>query len=232
MEVAGNHLMGLLSADDRRRLVSACDRVELVAGTVLREPGAFPGSAWFPLDGFVSIEARSGDDLTLDVGMVGREGMVGLHLVLGSRRAPSRVQVHAAGTALRISAANLDRELVRSPKLRGCIGRYAMVRMTQLGTAAACLNFHAIRPRLARWLLMGDDRSGPGALIVTQAFLANRLGVRRVGITTAALTLQRAGLIDYHRGRLRVLDRAGLHSEACACYDADRRVYCEHLGTR
>jgi len=232
VEVAGNHLIGLLAPGDRRRLESVCERVELVPGTVLRESGSLPGSAWFPLDGFVSIEARSGDDLTLDVGMVGREGMVGLHLTLGTRRAPSRVEVHAPGTALRVSAADLDRELDRSPKLRQGIHGYAMVRMRQLGTAAACLHFHAIRPRLARWLLMGDDRSRAGALLVTQAFLAERLGVRRVGVTVAALGLQRGGFIDYHRGRLLVLDRPGLEAEACACYNADRRIYREHLGTR
>ena len=137
--------------------------------------------------------------------------------------------VQGAGSAWRIGAQAFKAELVRSPALQRMLGKYVYVLMAQLAGSAACLRFHQIGPRLARWLLMSHDRAGADAFHVTHEFLAYMLGMRRVGITGAAQELQRRGLIEYHRGELTVLDRAGLEATACGCYEADRRTYGEVL---
>ncbi|MFZ2989332.1 Crp/Fnr family transcriptional regulator, partial [Ideonella sp.] len=165
----------------------------------------------------------------IEVGMVGREGLLGLHLSLGVLTAPLRVVVQGAGSAWRIPAAAFADELARSQPLQGLIKRYLHVRMVQLASSAVCLRYHLIAPRLARWLLMSQDRAHSNRFLITQEFLAYMLGVRRVGVTVAASALQRAGLIEYHRGHLTVRDRSGLEAAACGCYAADRRVFEQFL---
>ena len=162
--------------------------------------------------------------------MVGREGMLGAQLALGVATAPLRALVQGAGTAWRIGAGAFRRELARSPALQRSLDRYLYVLMAQLAASAACLRFHLIGPRLARWLLMSQDRAQADSFRVTHEFLAYMLGVRRVGITAAAGGLQRSGLIDYHRGELTVLDRAGLEAAACDCYAADCKAYAATMG--
>lgn len=163
------------------------------------------------------------------VGMVGREGLLGAHLALGVSKAPLRALVQGPGRAWRIGAAAFRAELARSTPLQRGLGRYLYVLMAQLAAATACLRFHQISPRLARWLLMSQDRTHADHFHVTHEFLACMLGVRRVGVTAAAGALQHAGLIEYRRGELKVLDRAGLEAAACGCYAADRRTYDELL---
>ena len=126
--------------------------------------------------------------------------------------------MQGAGSAWRIAAVPFRRELARSPALKHCLDRYLYVLMAQLASSAACLRFHLIEPRLARWLLMTQDRAHAERFHVTHDFLAYMLGVRREGVTEAAGKLQRAGLIEYHRGRIVVLDRPGLEARACECY--------------
>jgi CRP-like cAMP-binding protein len=133
--------------------------------------------------------------------------------------------VQGAGTALRIAAKSFLSELEQSEALQRGIDRYLYVLMTQLARSAGCLRFHQIGPRLARWLLMTQDRAHTRHFHVTHEFLAYMLGVRRVGITDAAGNLQRSGLIEYHRGELTVLDRPGLEAAACGCYAADQKAY-------
>ena len=157
--------------------------------------------------------------------MVGREGMVGAELALGVLNSPLHAVVQGPGESWRVPSAKFRRELARSPALRQCMGRYIYVLMAQLGAAAACLRFHPIGPRLARWLLMTQDRAHADHFHVTHEFLAYMLGVRRVGITAAAGELQRDGLIEYRRGELIVLSRRGLEAAACTCYASDRRTY-------
>jgi len=161
--------------------------------------------------------------------MVGREGMLGAQLVLGVATAPLHALVQGPGEAWRITTADFQRELARSSALQRGLNRYIYVLMSQLAASAACQRFHLIGPRLARWLLMSQDRAHGDSFRVTHEVLALMLGVRRVGITTAASDLQRNGLIEYHRGDLTVLDRGGLEAMACGCYAADRQAYAELL---
>jgi CRP-like cAMP-binding protein len=148
-------------------------------------------------------------------------------VVLGVRVAPLHGVVQGTGAAWRIETAAFERELLASEALQRGLHLYIQVLMTQLAASAACLRFHMIGPRMARWLLMTQDRAHSDAFPVTHEFLSYMLGVRRVGITIAAGVLQRAGLIEYHRGELKVLDRKGLEAAACSCYASDRRAYSD-----
>lgn len=227
--MAENHLIELLPRGDRARLLAVCEPVQLLLSEVLCEPGEATHHAYFPTGGFISLVTLAAGHPGLEVGMVGREGMVGAQLALGVATSPLRALVQGAGAALRIETKAFRVELARSASLQRHLGRYLYVLMAQLATSAACLRFHLIGPRLARWLLMTQDRAGADTFHVTQEFLAYMLGVRRVGITAAASALQRAGLIEYTRGELTVLDRHGLEHAACPCYAADRQGYAEQL---
>ena len=162
--------------------------------------------------------------------MVGREGMVGVHLALGVANSPLRAMVQGAGASWRVDAAAFGDGFRREPGAAARADRYVHVLMAQTVASAGCLRFHLIGPRLARWLLMSEDRAHDSHFHVTHEFLAYMLGVRRVGVTVAAGELQRRGLITYRRGAMTVLDRAGLEHAACSCYAADQAVYDRHLG--
>ena len=224
-----NHLIEILAASDRRRLLAVCDTVELVLGQVVCEPATSTRHVYFPVDSFISLVATVAGSPGVEVGMVGREGMLGSQLALGVSATPLLAVVQGPGTALRAGSAAFRRELARSAGLRRTIHLYIAILMTQLATSAVCLRFHEIGPRLARWLLMSRDRAGADTFRMTHEFLAYMLGVRRVGITAAATRLQRVGLIEYRRGLLTVLNRSGLEAMACPCYAADLRSYSERL---
>ena len=230
MALAENHLIALLPRRDRVSLLAACEPVGLELGTVLCEPGEPTRHAYFPRDGFISLVTAVEGEPGLEVGMVGREGMLGAQLALGVRAIPLHALVQGAGTAWRIAAAPFRHALSDSKALQLSLHRYVYVLMAQLATSAACTRFHRVAPRLARWLLMTQDRAHSDSFHLTHELLAHMLGVRRVGITGAACDLQRHGLIRYHRGDITVLDRAGLEAAACSCYAADRRAYDATLG--
>ncbi len=230
MSDAQNHLIELLPRKERLRLLALCEPIELVFADVLCEPGERTRYAYFPVDGFISLLTQIGGKVALEVGMVGREGMLGVQLVMGVPTAPLHALVQGSGSAWRVGTSAFKRELAQSAALRNELGRYAYVLMKQLTASAACLRFHEIGPRLARWLLMSQDRAHSNSFRVTHEFLAYMLGVRRVGVTRAATELQRAEYIEYHRGALTVLDRRGLEHAACGCYATDRKSYADVLG--
>jgi CRP-like cAMP-binding protein len=223
-------LIESLPSSSRSRLLAICEPVELAMGEVLGEVGTPTQYVYFPTVGFISLVTASKGRPTLEVGMVGREGMVGTQLVLGVQSAPLHAVVQGAGAAWRIGASGFSRELARSSALQRGLNRYVYVTMAQLASAAFCLRFHQIGERLARWLLMTQDRARSDRFHITHEFLAFMLGVRRVGITTAASVLQRDGLIRYRRGEIQVLDRRGLKAAACSCYAGDRDAYTKILG--
>jgi CRP-like cAMP-binding protein len=225
-----NHLIELLPGNSRSRLLAICEPVELAVGEVVGEVDMPTRYVYFPLVGFISLVIAIKGRPTLEVGMVGREGMVGTQLVLGVETAPLHAVVQGAGSAWRIGAAEFSNALARNPALRRGLNRYVYVTMTQLASSASCLRFHQIGPRLARWLLMTQDRAHSDNFHLTHEFLAYMLGVRRVGITTAASILQREGLIQYRRGDVQVLNRRGLKAAACSCYAAEREAYIDVLG--
>ena len=231
-----NHLISLLPAKDRKQLLALCEQVHLTLGEVLCEPEMPTRFAYFPVDGFISQIATSIPDvhtlrahhygaLDVEVGMVGREGMLGEELVLGVATVPLQALVQGAGMAWRVERKAFSQQLAMSEPLRRHLQRYVYVLMAQRATAASCLRFHQIGPRMARWLLMSQDRAHADTFHLTQEFLAHMLGVRRVGITAAAGALQRSGLISYQRGELHVLNRSGLEAAACSCYHADQTIY-------
>lgn len=224
-----NHLIERLPRAHRQCLLALGQPVELVLGDELCQAGDTARHVWFPVEGFISLITVTEGSPGLEVGMIGREGMLGAHLALGVVTAPLRALVQGPGTALRIAAPAFRAELARSAPLQRCLNRYLYVLMTQLAAATACLHFHQIGPRLARWLLMSQDRAHADRFHVTHEFLAYMLGVRRVGVTAAAGALQRQGLIKYRRGELTVLDRAGLETAACHCYAVDRKTYAQTL---
>lgn len=222
---AVNALIQLLPPPQRKHLIAQCEPIKLVLSQVLCEPGQVLGHAYFPLEGFVSLVVRVDTHPGLEVGMIGREGMLGSELALGMDTVPWRALSQGAGSCLRLEADTFRQLVQASPELQRVCHDYLLVRLHQLTLSAACERFHVIGPRLARWLLMTQDRAHADTFHVTHEFMALMLGVRRVGVTMAASALQRSGLITYHRGEVTVLHRAGLEAEACSCYLTDKTHY-------
>lgn len=220
-----NRLIAALPQRDARRLLAAAEAVELEFGAVLYEGGTRIRHAYFPTASFISQMIRVDSQSIIEVGLIGNEGMLGSPLALGIMESPLSALVQGAGPAWRLTAAALLRELERSAALRASVQRYVAVRVGQLAQNAGCTRFHLVEQRLARWLLMTQDRAHADAFRVTHEFLAYMLGVRRVGVTKAAHALQARHLIDYHRGAVTILDRAGMEAAACACYRADLDTY-------
>lgn len=220
-----NRLIHLLGRIERKQLLDRCEPVEMTLSEVVSGANAPTSHVYFPTEGFVSLVIDVDGRPGLEVGMVGREGMLGAELLLGHTMARWRVVVQGSGSAWRISAPMFHQALEESAGLHQLVGRYLAYRFEQLTLSAACERFHEIAPRLARWLLMSQDRAQSDTFHVTHEFLAFMLGVRRVGVTVAAGEMQRLGMITYHRGELTVLDRKALEHRACSCYASNLRVY-------
>jgi CRP-like cAMP-binding protein len=227
---AANRLLESLPNSDRRRVLSECETVELAFGDVLYTPGERVSHVYFPTSSFISLIIPVDGTTSLEVGLIGNEGMFGIPLVLGVDVSPVRAVVQGAGSALRMDAPAFCRALGRSQALQREIDRYVFVHLSQLAQTAACTRFHVVEARLARWLLMTQDRAHSDKFQITQEYLAFMLGVRRVGITKAASSLQERNLIRYSRGNITVLDRRGLKAASCGCYKADRESYDRILG--
>ncbi len=222
-----NLLIQQLPKAARKRLLDQCEPFELVLSAELSVRDMPLSHAYFPQSGFISLVIDVDTYPSLEVGMVGREAMLGSELVLGMAKTPWRALVQGPGHSLRIKAKALALECVATPALQKVLQTSLLVRLHQQTLASACERFHEIGPRLARWLLMSQDRAQADTFHVTQEFMALMLGVRRVGVTVAANEFQKSGLIHYHRGELTVQDRAGLEARSCSCYAADRRLYAE-----
>ena len=227
MADAENHLIQQLPKTVRQRFLERCEPFELVLSAELSERDKTLSHAYFPREGFISLVIDVDSHPPLEVGMVGREAMLGSELILGLAKTPWRALVQGAGQSWRIPPDALRQASNDMPELRRLLQNTLMVRLHQQALASACERFHMIGPRLARWLLMSQDRAESDSFHVTQEFMALMLGVRRVGVTEAASEFQQNGLIEYHRGELTVLDRAALEAQACSCYESDKQLYTE-----
>lgn len=227
-----NRLLAALPKAERERVLAACMPVELVLGSVVHKEGERIRHVYFPTESFISLLATVDGRSMLEVGMIGNEGLCGYGLALGSSVAPLRALTQGGGAAWRMKGSIFRRSLQDAPTLGRLVNRYVYVHLRQLARTAACARYHVIERRLARWLLMTADRAHADSFYVTQEFLAFMLGVRRVGVTTAAGVLQSRGLIRYRRGNVAILDRARLEAIACSCYRSDLETYRQGLGAR
>jgi CRP-like cAMP-binding protein len=218
MATAPNLLLASLPKKAYLDLLPGLVPSRLAFGDVLYEPDARIRHVYFPSNCLVSLLTVTDRHNALEVGMVGREGMVGVALALGVAASPVRALVQGAGAALRMSSGRFAGALRRSPALQDGLHGYIHGLMNQISRTAACNRFHRVDGRLARWLLMTRDRLGAEEFRMTHEFLAAMLGVRRVGVTEAASGLQRGKLIQYTRGRIRILNGPGLEAASCSCY--------------
>jgi CRP-like cAMP-binding protein len=224
-----NRLIAGLPDTDRRRLLVACESVEMRFGSILCRQHGRVRHVYFPTGGFISLLTQLSGRTGLEVGLVGAEGAVGMTLALGTDVAPVRTVVQGSGSALRIEATRFCAELDRSPALKDAMLGYICVFMSQLALSATCARFHVVEARLARWLLMTRDRAGADDFHLTQELMAYMLGVRRAGVTRAAGELKARGLVSYSRGSIRILDVRGLKRASCSCYGSARDAYMRFM---
>jgi CRP-like cAMP-binding protein len=220
-----NRLLAALPDKNLEHLLANCEPIDLIFADVLCVPGDRIRHVYFPTASLISLVAPVDGYAGLEVGMVGSEGMFGIGLLLGVDASPMHALVQGAGPALKMTAERFRRELEDSPVLRRRLNRYLYVLISQLAQTAACTRFHVVEARVARWLSMTRDRVRSDEFFLTQDFLSHMLGVRRVGVTNAAGSLQRRKLISYSRGMIKVLDRSGLQAAACGCYLTDKKTY-------
>ena len=225
-----NRLLAALPPEDWARLERHLEAVELPFDQTIHAADGPVDAVFFVETGMVSqiVTLEGGEQV--EAGLAGPEGLVGLALVHGDTRSLTEARVQMEGTALRIGAAALRAAMERSAALRRLLLRYALAFQAQVTLTAACNARHAIEPRLARWLLTAHDRAGADEFPMTHEFLSMMLGVRRPGVSLAAGVLQKAGLVQYGRGRMAVTDRPGLEAASCGCYHTVRHEYVRLLG--
>lgn len=224
VEHNANLLLAALPSEELARMLPALDQVQVATGDVLCEPGDPIRHIYFPHDCLVSLMAVAEGRMTLEVGQVGREGMLGATVALGHDTMQVRAVVQRAGSASRIDAAHLRVEFARNPSLQRVLYRYTDALLAQAIQIAVCSRYHVLEARLARSLLITRDRLQSDKFHLTHEFLAHALGVRRVGVTKAASALQHQGLIIYSRGNIEILDPEGLAAASCTCYEIVREA--------
>ena len=217
-----NHLLDALPDEVGQRIASDLEIVEFGLGDVLYESGQRLTHVHFPVDCIVSLLYAMADGATAEIGMIGAEGVVGIALFMGGETMPSRAVAQCAGRALRMPARALQEEFRRGGPFQAALLRFTQTLLTQMSQTAACNRLHPTDQRLCRWLLLSRDRLQSDEMLLTQELIAGMLGVRREGVSVAAGALQTAGLIRYARGRITILDRAGLEARACECYQSVR----------
>ena len=224
-----NRLMASLPKNEFERLRPGLKTITLVFGEVLYEPDEVIKYVYFPNDSIVSLLSPMSERSTLEVGMVGNEGMAGLPVFLGVNVSRTRALVQGSGSAIRMTSLAIRREINQLTPLHRLLLRYSHSLLTQVSQSSACNRFHPLEAQLARWLLMTSDRLGTSQFRLTQDFMSNMLGVRREGISKAAGALQIAKLIHYSRGTITILDRRRLEANSCACYEIIKAESDEYL---
>jgi CRP-like cAMP-binding protein len=227
-----NRLLGLLPPRDYARLRPHLHRIPLKYRQSLYRAHQTIGFVYFIETGVGSLVNTMANGQASEVGTIGNEGLVGLPIVFGDDRAPTSVYIQVPGAGLRMKAALFKKELTRSASMRTVMLHYAHAFFNQVAQSAACNQFHSIEQRCCRWMLMTHDRMQSDEFLLTQEFLAMMLGVQRTGVTAAAGTLQRAGLIRYTRGNVTIIDRRGLIRRSCECYDVSKKEFDRLLGER
>jgi len=225
LDQSSNLLLNSLSPNYRAFLMSKMRTVTLNAREVLYEPDETPKFAHFMTSGIASIVGTMSSGASAEVGIWGKEGLVECFHLLGAARIPTRCFIQIEGSALRMPFKDLQREFQESDELRDCVLQSVQSQGAILAQLAACNRLHEAEERLARWFLMVRDRIENDTFYLTQEFLAVMLGSRRTTVTAAAGALQRKGLIRYSRGRIHIVDPAGLQKEACECYTTVREIY-------
>jgi CRP-like cAMP-binding protein len=213
-----NHLLAALTPQEYQKIRAHLEEFTFTFGEILYEPGQQISHVYFPNSGVVSLLSMVEERSTLEIGLVGNEGMVGLPVFLGASASPCRALVQGAGNGWRMKTEALRNCVKQVRRLSGLLLRYTHSLLTQISQAVVCNRFHTVHARLARWLLMTYDRLETAEFRMTQEFLSNLLGVRREGVTEAAGNLQKQKLIRYVRGQITILDQAGLEAAACHCY--------------
>jgi CRP-like cAMP-binding protein len=224
-EPRNNFLLAALPDSEWGRWQPLLEKVEMPLGQVLYEPGNTLAHVYFPTTSIVSLLYVMENGASAEIAVVGNEGLVGISLFMGGESTPSRAVVQSAGHGLRLKAQLMKSEFERAGPVLHLLLRYTQALITQMAQTAACNRHHTLDQQLCRWLLLSLDRLRTNELTMTQELIANMLGVRREGVTEAALKLQQAGLIRYARGRITVLDRAGLEKRTCECYAVVKREY-------
>ncbi len=218
-----NHLLAALPAEDFERLASHLERVPMLLGDTLYEPGGKLVHVYFPTTAIVSLLYTMESGASAEIAGVGNEGILGISLFMGGETTPSSAVVQTAGHGYRLHGKLLKEEFGRAGLMQRLLLRYTQALLTQMCQTAACNRHHSIEQQLCRWLLLTLDRLPSNELVMTQELIASALGVRREGITEAAGNLQRAGFIRYRRGHISVLERSGLEKSACECYAVVRK---------
>ncbi len=219
-----NHLLAALPPAEWARWSTHLEAIEMPLGEVLYESGATLTHVYFPTTAIVSLLYVLENGSSAEIAVVGNEGLVGVALFMGGGSTPSRAVVQSAGAGFRLKASILKDEFLRPPVLHLLL-RYTQALITQMSQTAVCNRHHSLDQQLCRWLLLSLDRLKGEELVMTQELISNMLGVRREGVTESALKLQKAGLIRYSRGRITVVDRAGIEKRTCECYGVVKKEY-------
>jgi CRP-like cAMP-binding protein len=213
-----NHLLAALTDEEYRRLSPHLELVRLPAGKILYEPGDKVRYAYFLKGGMVSLLSTTHDGRSVEVGMIGNEGLAGMPIIFGVSQAPYKIMVQLQGHAMRIKAEALRGEFKRGGHLHDLLLHYAHTLLTQIAQSAACNRFHTVEERLCRWLLVSRDRVQTDTLHLTQEFISHMMGVPRTSVTAIASGLQKEGIIRHSRGKITILDRRRLETVSCECY--------------
>lgn len=220
-----NRLLAALTEDELERLYPHMEVIRLPQSKVLYESGAKVHNLYFPNKGMVSLLSMNSDGTTIEVGMVGDEGVVGLPVILEIDTTPYGAMVQLTAEVIKIKGSVVKAEFSRGGRLHHLLLRYTHVLLTQIAQSVVCNRFHTIEKRLCRWLLIARDRVKTNNLHLTQEIIAHMLGISRTGVTMAAVSLQRAGLIRYSRGRIEILNPRAMEVAACECYQIVREEF-------